>query len=376
MTLAEDPACNTLCRACHYKHLDYPAQLVRKQKWARECLVHWRNLLGEIIPAPAEERIGYRSKSWMRGNFHTGSLSFGMFRAVQMGGKWGQEFISWDECPLHLQAIQTMTGRLREGLLREAAAFSENDLFGVWMGNPHLVIVSRAEDEKVLAALDWSRILVPPFNRVWFHSTSQVGKKVFGASAIRQIFGPPVDSLHPIRAFRQVAGSLLQEARNRAVKSLLATNPEMILDLYCGTGDLSLLVPENVGWVGIEHSKEAVIYAQSLRRGHEAIHQAYEGAVEQRLNDSQVLGRISSPYSIYINPPRPGLGNEGQSRFGKLIREKRPRSIVYLSCSASSLSRDLTFLSEEGFRVESLQPYDFFPQTEHFETLAVLASDS
>lgn len=372
MTLAENPACNALCRACHYKNLDYPAQLFRKQKWAQKCLRGWDNILAEIIPSPPEEQGAYRSKSWMRSFFQNRTLSFGMFRAVQVEGQWDQEFISWDQCPLHIPAIQTMVGKLRECLPREAPEFSENDLLGVWFGTPHLVIVSRTESTEALSRIDWSHVLDPPFNRVWFHQTSQVGKKIFGAHSIRQLFGPPVNSLHPIRAFRQVAGSLLHKARNEAVKWLLADSPEMVLDLYCGTGELSLLIPDTVGWVGVEHSKEAVIYAQSLRSDPGVIHQAYEGAVEQRLNDPRVLGSISPSYSIYINPPRPGLGIAAQSRLAQLIREKMPRTIVYLSCSASSLSRDLLFLTELGFRVESLQPYDFFPQTEHFETLAVL----
>lgn len=372
MILAENPACNPSCRVCHYKHLDYETQLTRKQTWASTCLSPWKDVLREMIPAPAGERMAYRAKSWMRSSFADGVLSFGMIRAARVDGEWGKEFISWDHCPLHLRPIQEVISRLRHALASEAPSFSEKSLHGVWFGSSDLVIVSRLGIYPELLSMDWSPILSSPFSRVWLHQTPQVGKKVFGAGEILQVWGRPSNTIHPIRAFRQVAGSLLGEARTAAVRALMEEKPEMVLDLYCGTGELASLIPAEVGWLGIEHSKEAVLHAWSLGEGRSAFHEAYEGAVERRLCDPRVLGKIPSSYALYLNPPRPGLGEEGREQLRTLIRGKYPHSIVYLSCSASSLARDLQSLCKEGFQVESLQPYDFFPQTEHFETLAIL----
>jgi hypothetical protein len=52
--------------------------------------------------------------------------------------------------------------------------------------------------------------------------------------------------------------------------------------------------------------------------------------------------------------------------------EFRPERLAYLSCSAGTLSRDLTALTAAGYTVEALIPYDFFPQTRHIEILALL----
>ena len=47
--------------------------------------------------------------------------------------------------------------------------------------------------------------------------------------------------------------------------------------------------------------------------------------------------------------------------------------MIYLSCNPSTLARDLKALVANGYRVEALQPIDFFPQTAHVETVALLS---
>ncbi|MEO5970486.1 MAG: hypothetical protein ABIQ95_11215 [Bdellovibrionia bacterium] len=380
-TLAENPSCNSICRVCHYKSLDYSTQLRRKQTWAEDQLARWKGVLQNIRPAPQSERVGYRSKSWMKCFFQDGKVSFGMFRSIKVDGKWEKEFISWNTCPLHLQSLQLLIERLRQALSELSPSLLEAALVGVWIGSPHLVVVSRDPSFKEVAKrLNWSQILIAPFDRVWFHFNSQVGRHVFGHRPIELISGKEDTSVHPIRAFRQNAQTLLIEARNAAIKALLEARPALILDLYCGTGDLSLLLPLEIGWVGIELAKEAVKYANSLQpfrkelggSSKPAVHAAFAGAVEQRLCDPNVMSKIAGPYALYLNPPRSGLTQEARNRVLSLIGEKAPAVIVYLSCSASSLARDLDAFETNGYRVKILQSYDFFPQTEHFETLAIL----
>jgi 23S rRNA (uracil1939-C5)-methyltransferase len=146
-----------------------------------------------------------------------------------------------------------------------------------------------------------------------------------------------------------------------------------VLDLYCGTGELSLGLPAETEWIGIEQAKEAVEFAATLRKPGREIHRAFVGAVEQRLADPSVLELIREPYALYLNPPRCGLTPDAQAQVMKLLASHRAESIAYLSCSASSLARDLAVLETAGYRVEWLRAFDFFPQTEHFETLATLA---
>lgn len=368
--------CNPECRACHYKDLDYPAQVERKQGWARRQLAPWANVLKEILAAPASEQLGYRIKSWMWFGEQEGQPAFGMLRSVRAGTRWEKEFVSWNDCPLHHPAIRRIVGRLRELWKDSVPAGVRQSLVGLWFGSPHFVVVSRSAIPEDLSSLDWARILEPPFDRAWFHHNEQVGAQVFGHRGLEPLAGPPLEpAVHPVRAFRQMAHTLLRQARLQAVTALLGPAPSLVLDLYCGTGDLSLLLPDEVSWVGIEQSREAVAFANRLRPEFDAtrVHAAFEGAVEQRLADPQVASRIAGPWSLFLNPPRSGLSPGARDRLRDLLGRQPPLSVAFLSCSASGLARDLPLFEDCGFEVDLLQPYDFFPQTEHFETLALLS---
>lgn len=374
-TLANTQGCNPACRACHYKDRPYSEQLVLKNTWANQRLAPWADKLQSIRPAPPAEQLSYRSKTWLRSHVHAGELSLGMYRAVRAGTDWIQEFVSWDSCPLHSKAILDITATLKKELMGDLTHFTENSLFGVWLGAPHVVLVARDADLTRLRQIKWGSMLSAPFDQVWVHQTNQVGKKIFQHREFHSLYGDSPRSEHPILAFRQNAQTLLRHARDLALGALLEPQPLLILDLYCGTGDIAEALPESVGWLGIELSGDAVAYANQRRRGN-AVHQAWVGTVEHRLLDPAVTRHIPANYSLYLNPPRPGLSPEAREVLVNLLKEKRAGRIVYLSCSASSLARDLTTLTQCGYSVRSLQPFDFFPQTEHFETLAILEPDA
>jgi 23S rRNA (uracil1939-C5)-methyltransferase len=48
--------------------------------------------------------------------------------------------------------------------------------------------------------------------------------------------------------------------------------------------------------------------------------------------------------------------------------------MIYVSCEAKTLARDLKVLTSTGFKVRQLEAFDMFPQTEKLEWLAVLTS--
>jgi tRNA/tmRNA/rRNA uracil-C5-methylase (TrmA/RlmC/RlmD family) len=372
--LADHPGCNPLCRACHYKNLTYDQQLQRKEKWATTQLQKWEKVLKPVIPAPLHEQTQYRAKSWMRAEIGAGQVSFGMQRSIQNQEKWEKEFISWDSCPLHIAAIQDAISKLKKCFSSDQIEEMRQSWVGVWFGVPHIVIVSRDNRIESFQKISWDQILQPPFESAWFHFNPQVGKKIFGHHEIYLLSGPSLESDHPIRAFRQVARGLLSQARMLAVEYLVKGRPSFVLDLYCGTGEIASLLPMDIGWIGIEISPDAVQYANSQSRGDRELHVAYTGSIEDRLKDPRVLVQIKGHYSIYVNPPRSGISDEAREKLIEVIRMNRPSIIVYLSCSASSLSRDLSVLEKENYTIELLQPFDFFPQTEHFETLAILNS--
>ena len=69
-----------------------------------------------------------------------------------------------------------------------------------------------------------------------------------------------------------------------------------------------------------------------------------------------------------VDPPRSGLGDV----VTKALGEARAPLILELSCSPASLARDLAGLTVMGYNVKTIEMFDFYPQTYHVESLAIL----
>lgn len=70
---------------------------------------------------------------------------------------------------------------------------------------------------------------------------------------------------------------------------------------------------------------------------------------------------------VVVNPPRPGVHDDGMAA----IRRLAPEKLAYLSCNPFTLLRNLADIAD-GYRLRSVTVYDMFPETRHFETLALL----
>jgi 23S rRNA (uracil1939-C5)-methyltransferase len=101
---------------------------------------------------------------------------------------------------------------------------------------------------------------------------------------------------------------------------------------------------------------------------------AANGLSERARFEEAVVGavlaeRLLGSDALFVDPPRKGL--EGPA-LAAMVAGGPPR-LLYLSCDPATLARDLASLVREGgYRLRWLQPIDFFPNTSHVETLAVL----
>lgn len=69
---------------------------------------------------------------------------------------------------------------------------------------------------------------------------------------------------------------------------------------------------------------------------------------------------------LLVDPPRSGL-----MKFIEPVVAARPRALVYVSCFAESFAQDSARLTETGYKLEKLTIVDQFPQSRHFETVAL-----
>ena len=71
-----------------------------------------------------------------------------------------------------------------------------------------------------------------------------------------------------------------------------------------------------------------------------------------------------TPDVLIMDPPRGG----SDLPFLNAVCKRKPKTVVYISCGPDTLARDLKTLTKE-YRVETIQPVDMFPMTEHCECI-------
>jgi 23S rRNA (uracil1939-C5)-methyltransferase len=146
------------------------------------------------------------------------------------------------------------------------------------------------------------------------------------------------------------------------------TGDETVLDLYSGTGAISLLLAGRARHVyGIELAPAAV--ADAVRNAQaNAITNCTFLAGEVRHVLPALAADGVKPAVVVADPPRAGFHPKALGALAALA----PARIVYVSCNPSTLARDVGDLVRRGYQLEWVQPVDMFPQTPHIEAVARL----
>lgn len=162
-------------------------------------------------------------------------------------------------------------------------------------------------------------------------------------------------------AFFQVNSSMVETLYKEAIK--LVTNKEKVLDLFCGTGTISLILSKYFKKViGVEINKEAVDCAEENKKINNI------NNVEFICGDANEVCKDLNADTLFVDPPRAGLSKEGIQNILKV----NPKEIIYISCNPITLARDLNALKEK-YTVEKIIPVDLFPNTYHVECVSVLS---
>ncbi len=140
---------------------------------------------------------------------------------------------------------------------------------------------------------------------------------------------------------------------------------QRLLDLYCGTGTISIFCSEGARTVtGVESVGDAV---EDARRNAELNGIAnctfIAGQVENLLDES--MGDFDV---VICDPPRAGIHPRAMNH---LVRMRIPR-MVYASCNVKAMPGDLEVLSMAGYRIRKVRAFDMSPHTPHVETVVLL----
>ena len=143
-------------------------------------------------------------------------------------------------------------------------------------------------------------------------------------------------------------------------------------DLFCGVGGfglhclkaLQMQNPEQpIHLTGIEISASAIaaakLSAQQLGLEKQVHFQSLDAA-------NFALAQADKPDLVIVNPPRRGIGQS----LAEFLNEMRPHFILYSSCNAETMDKDLRSLTH--YQLEKIQLFDMFPHTAHYEVLVLL----
>jgi 23S rRNA (uracil1939-C5)-methyltransferase len=175
--------------------------------------------------------------------------------------------------------------------------------------------------------------------------------------------------LVPRDGFFQANLYLTDQLVDQVCRLAATTKINTLVDAYCGSGLFSIfLAPYAKNVIGIEISEKSVKYAQinAENAGVKNI-KFVHGDIENVLHE-KFLPPGNKIDLIVLDPPRIGC----EKTVLKAMAAWQPQNIIYISCNPATQARDVKYLNECGYDLQSLLPVDMFPQTEHIEVIGFM----
>lgn len=148
------------------------------------------------------------------------------------------------------------------------------------------------------------------------------------------------------------------------------TGNEIVWDLYCGIGTISLFLAQRARQVcGVEIVPQAILDARENARinGIKNV-EFFTGKAEDVLPEQYKKEKRHADV-IVVDPPRKGCDTVCLDTIVKM----RPARVVYVSCDSATLARDVRYLGERGYEVQRVRCCDMFGWSPHVETVCLLA---
>ncbi len=190
---------------------------------------------------------------------------------------------------------------------------------------------------------------------------------LYGVGHIEDTLCDRVFRISP-RSFYQINSVQTEKLYRKAIDLANLTGTERILDAYCGIGTIGIIAAEQAGEVlGVELNGDAVRDARTNAKLNNIQNIAFveADAGEYMVQLAQEGEKVDV---VFMDPPRAG----SDLPFLQSVLTLAPTRIVYISCNPETQARDLRTLTQGGYRVKYIQPFDMFPHTAHVESVVLL----
>lgn len=149
-----------------------------------------------------------------------------------------------------------------------------------------------------------------------------------------------------------------------AIFALIPPHQSLLIDAYCGAGFFSKrLLARFSRIVGIDWDVHAIAAAEANATTAESY---VAGEIAAHLEE-QLIRADPTSTTVIVDPPATGLGADVR----EILRRHPVATLLYVSCNPPTLARDLADL-RPTFTLQSVTPFDMFPQTAEIEVLSCL----
>ena len=370
------------CGGCQWQHIDpeYQRQVKRQQviqAFAR--IGDFENVLVQPM-LHTSNVLNYRNKStYPLARSETGQVQAGYYR------QGSHRLVNLNQCPVQDERLHPLLKEIKQDIQQRGwSIYDETNhqgklrhlslRIGSNTGEMLLTLITTSEKlagikEQAQFWLDkYPKLVGVCLNINRDRTNAILGKityAVVGKPHLREIFAGVELHIAP-DTFFQINTHAAELLFDEIVTRLNLTGRENIVDAYCGIGTFSLPLAKKVKQVaGIEVSAASIEQARN------------NAALNNINNVSFYAGKVKDcieridfkPDILLLDPPRKGC----DLQVIKSILTIQPKYIVYISCKPATLARDIKLFCQSNiYRIDCIQPADFFPQTTHVESYVVL----
>lgn len=357
------------CGGCQWQFLPYTNQLQWKEKIYRDLLQRQ----GGVDPdkfepiAAAPSPYAYRSRAQLKCSHSRQGFALGFYR------KGSHDVVEVENCPLLPEKVNRLIPLLKSTIDGTSIVqrIQQIDTGIDDRGKVRLVVHTHGEITAGTAQNLLSLAAAEDF------ALFVQGESRKGGGRLQHLWGdedliincdlPPLALAYKAGGFSQVN----LEQNRLLVQALLRgadlQGGERILDLYCGMGNFSLpLARRCAEVVAVEDYAPSIVQAKINARQNSVSNTRFYA---RPASGALRIYSQESPFDLVVlDPPR-----QGANALCQELIDLHPQRIIYISCDPATQARDLKILLQNGYHCLSAQPFDFFPQTHHIESLVILA---
>lgn len=366
-----NPNCESfgVCGGCDLLHMNYDSQVDFKRGTVKNAIKKISKIenvkVNEIIKM--DKFVNYRNKAVFNFSIKDDTIKIGFYR------KKSNELVELNECKIISNKINEIKS-LVQSFCNQYKYMPKNLVVKHSFSTDEIMICLCVLEKKFnyseqfikkLSACNNIKSIIINYvdeNSILFGQRSET---IYGQDYITEIIND-IKFKNYLKSFFQVNPVQTNELYNKAISLLDLNKDDILIDIYCGVGTISLISANKVkNVIGIEIVKDAIASAR-------------ENAIANSIDNSKfILGDAKNllqyvdkqnNLKIVVDPPRKGL----DKKVIDSILSLNPTCIIYISCDEATMARDLKIFNNNEYIVNTVTPLDMFCGTYHVENIVKL----